>query len=143
MDTLSSGERSARMSRIRGKDSNPELAVRSLVHRLGYRFRKHRQDLPGHPDIVFPGRRKIIFVHGCFWHRHKCHLGRLPKSRLNFWVPKLKATEQRDHRNLTRLRETGWQVLTIWECEIADSGGRVRQDGLEAIARRIESFLDA
>src|SRR5687768_17294491 len=102
VDTLSKSARSERMSRIGAKDTKPEMAVRRLVHSLGYRYRLHRRSLPGNPDLVFPARRKAIFVHGCFWHRHpdsSCKLARLPKSRGDFWIPKLEANAERDLRN--------------------------------------------
>ena len=120
-DTLSKEERSERMSRVRGKDSKPEMVVRRLVHRMGYRYRLHRRDLPGTPDLVFPSRKKAIFVHGCFWHRHPdpaCKLARLPKSRLDFWEPKLEGNRRRDRDNQARLSELGWDVLVVWECQI-------------------------
>jgi DNA mismatch endonuclease (patch repair protein) len=116
-DTLSKLARSERMSRVRAKDTKPEVCVRRLVHSLGYRFRLHRRDLPGVPDLVFPSRSAVIFVHGCFWHRHK-GCGRLPKSRLAYWLPKLDANKARDERNQNVLRRSGWRVLVIWECEL-------------------------
>lgn len=137
MDTLTPEERSERMSRVRGKNMRPELIVRKLVFALGYRYRLHARDLPGCPDVVFRPRRKVIFVHGCFWHRHpdpKCALARLPKSRLDFWLPKLEGNRERDEKNNKALRREGWKVLTIWECQMKDTGR------LEA---RIRRFLDA
>lgn len=123
-DTLSQTERSERMSRIRGKDSNPEKELRCLVHAMGYRYRLHVRDLPGKPDMVFPGRRAVIFMHGCFWHRHEgCNLARLPKSRTTFWKEKLEANRQRDQRNQEQLTERGWRVLTVWECQLSDAIG--------------------
>lgn len=122
-DTLTPTARSERMSRVRGKDTGAELTVRRLVHGLGYRFRLHRRDLPGTPDLVFPGRRKVIFVHGCFWHRHPdpdCKLARMPKSRQEFWGPKLEGNRARDLRKEAALIEAGWSVLTVWECELRD-----------------------
>ena len=105
MDTLTPAERSARMALVRAKDTKPELLVRSLVHGMGYRYRLHRRDLPGTPDLVFPGRGKAIFIHGCFWHRHaRCVLARLPKSRGEFWLPKLTANAERDARSVRALR---------------------------------------
>jgi len=96
----------------------PEMIVRRLVHKLGYRYRLHRKELPGNPDLVFPLRHKIIFVHGCFWHQHiKCKDGHLPKSNLSYWKPKLKRNTQRDKRTLVELTKMGWDVLVIWECE--------------------------
>lgn len=112
-------DRSANMRAIRSKDMLPELAVRRLVHKLGYRFRLHRTDLPGKPDLVFGPRRKVIFVHGCFWHSHGCRAAHVPKSNLKYWLPKLKRNRSRDQDNLDRLSALGWDVLVIWECEIA------------------------
>jgi len=120
------------MSRIGGKDTAPELLVRRLLHALGFRFRLHRKDLPGTPDIVFPSRRKIIFVNGCFWHAHGCRMGRPPKSRPEFWIPKLRKNSLKDARNVRALRNMGWGVLYIWQCQISVP------DKLEA---RLISFL--
>jgi DNA mismatch endonuclease, patch repair protein len=123
VDTLTPAQRSKRMSRIRGKNTEAELTVRKLVHGMGFRYRLHRKDLPGTPDLVFSKRRKVIFVHGCFWHRHpspKCRLARLPKSRLDFWEPKLTENRERDVRNEQKLTAAGWQVLVVWECELRD-----------------------
>jgi DNA mismatch endonuclease, patch repair protein len=135
VDNLSPAERSEIMARVRSKDSKPELVVRRLVHALGYRYRLHVKGLPGRPDIVFRKRRKIIFIHGCFWHRHaSCALARLPKSRLEFWVPKLEANKQRDQQNKRALVKEGWKVLTIWECELKD---------IDGLTTKIKRFLDA
>ena len=120
------------MSRVRSKGTRLELKVRRLIHSMGYRYRLHRKDLPGRPDMVFPGRKKIIFVHGCFWHRHEA-CGRLPKSRLDFWIPKLEANRQRDIRNQQILREMGWGVLEVWECQVRD---------VAALEKRVREFLD-
>jgi DNA mismatch endonuclease (patch repair protein) len=110
-------QRSFNMSRIRGRDTKPELIVRSFVHQMGYRFRLHRKDLPGKPDLVLPGRRKIIFVHGCFWHMHRCRYGRVvPRTNTKFWQTKRKATVERDRRNRRDLRADDWEILTVWEC---------------------------
>ncbi len=110
MDTLSPAQRSERMSRVKSRDTKPELAVRRLVHSMGYRYRLHGK-LPGRPDLVFAARRKVIFVHGCFWHRHSgCPNCRLPKSRLAFWKPKLEANKKRDRKNQQSLRRLGWDV---------------------------------
>ena len=122
MDTLTKAQRSERMSRVRYKDTGPELAVRSLVHGLGYRYRLHGKKLPGRPDIVFRSRKAVIFVHGCYFHRHPdstCKLARLPKSRLDFWLPKLEGNRARDERNIHSLVGLGWRVLIVWECELA------------------------
>jgi DNA mismatch endonuclease (patch repair protein) len=120
VDTLAPEERSQRMRLIRGFDTNPERAVRSIIHKMGYRFRKHCALLPGKPDVVFPRRKKVIFVHGCFWHRHGCSMSRLPKSRLDFWRHKFEVNCARDLRNTQSLMNAGWKVLIIWECEIKD-----------------------
>jgi len=134
MDTLTPQARSERMSLVRGRDTKPELLVRRLTHGLGYRFRLHVARLPGRPDLVFPSRGKVIFIHGCFWHRHKgCALARMPKSRLEFWAPKLNANKVRDLRNRKRLSALGWRSLLIWECEIKDT---------KRLERRIKAFLD-
>jgi len=118
MDVLTKEQRSYCMSRIRKTDTKPELVVRSIVHRLGYRFRLYRKDLPGCPDIVLPRHRKVIFVHGCWWHRHNCKLGkRKPKTRIDYWIPKLQGNKERHKKNLRKLRKLGWKVLTIWECQ--------------------------
>lgn len=119
MDTLSPIERSARMSLIKGKNSRPEMKIRKLVYSLGYRYRLHVKTIPGSPDLVFRGKKKIIFVHGCFWHRHEsCHLARVPKTRPEFWIPKLEKNRQRDAAILQKLSADGWKVLVIWECQI-------------------------
>jgi DNA mismatch endonuclease (patch repair protein) len=107
------------MARIKSKDTKPELAVRSTLHRLGYRFRLHVKGLPGSPDLVFPGRKKIILVHGCFWHGHACSRGRsVPKSNVDFWVTKIQGNRRRDLRTIRKLRLAGWSVLIVWECKI-------------------------
>lgn len=112
------------MGRVRNKDTKPEMRVRRLVHSLGYRYLLHSDRLPGRPDMVFPGRKKVIFVHGCFWHRHEgCARCRLPKSRLDFWVPKLEKNKLRDSENQAKLRELGWDVLVVWECEVEEAAG--------------------
>jgi DNA mismatch endonuclease (patch repair protein) len=135
MDTLTAQERSTRMARVKGKDTTPELLARRLVHGLGYRFRLHGADLPGRPDMVFRRRRAVIFVHGCFWHRHPdptCRLARLPKSRLDFWEPKLSRNRARDLDVEQRLNESGWRVLILWECELRDRS---------MVASRVRDFL--
>jgi DNA mismatch endonuclease (patch repair protein) len=108
------------MALIRGKDTKPEMVVRRLIHELGYRFRLHRRDLPGHPDLVLPRHRAVIFVHGCFWHRHDCPKGRRePKTNRLYWNAKLRGNADRDAKCLSLLEAAGWRVLTIWECETA------------------------
>ncbi len=111
------------MSLVRGAHTRPEMLVRRLVHGLGYRYRLHVATLPGKPDLVFPSKKKVIFVHGCFWHRHKksCPLTRMPKSRLEFWSAKLGQNRERDRKHRRLLRAQGWAVLTLWECELKDS----------------------
>jgi DNA mismatch endonuclease (patch repair protein) len=117
-DNRTPESRSALMSRIASKHTAPELAVRKLLSAMGYRYRLHRRDLPGKPDIVFVGRKKAIFVHGCFWHGHGCRIGKLPKSRVEFWTGKMKMNRTRDRSNEHALRSAGWKVLTVWQCEI-------------------------
>jgi DNA mismatch endonuclease, patch repair protein len=133
MDTLSPAERSVRMSLVRSKDTKPEIVVRRLAHAQGYRFRLHVRDLPGCPDLVFPKYWTVIFVHGCFWHQHRCSLGnRMPKSRLRFWRPKLEGNANRDRRNVAKLRAMGWRVLIVWECQTKEA---------ERLALTIRRFL--
>jgi DNA mismatch endonuclease (patch repair protein) len=123
------------MRRIRGKDTKPEWIVRRLVYALGFRYRLHRKDLPGKPDLAFIGKRKVIFVHGCFWHQHQdpaCKIARLPKSRPDYWLPKLERNRSRDEQHLSALREGGWESLLIWECEVKDE---------DVLAKRIRRFL--
>jgi DNA mismatch endonuclease (patch repair protein) len=113
-----SASRSALMSRVRAKNSKPEMAVRRLVHKLGFRFRLHRRDLPGTPDLVFPGLAKVIFVHGCFWHRHpRCPRTTTPKTRAALWADKFAANVKRDERARQALKKAGWDTFVIWECE--------------------------
>jgi len=133
MDTLSKEKRSWNMSRIRGKDTKPEIAVRSLLHLMGYRFRLHRKDLPGKPDIVLPKYNTLIFVHGCFWHRHKgCKYAYMPKSRIEFWKDKFEGTIKRDKQHQKQLNKMGWKVHVIWECEIKN---------IETLKRKINSIF--
>lgn len=122
-DVFSKSKRSEVMSRIKGQNTKPELVVRSLLHRLGYRFRLHRTTLPGKPDIVLPRFKTVIFVHGCFWHRHKdCRFAYTPKSRTDFWLKKLESNVIRDIQVKSDLEILGWRVITIWECELRDMG---------------------
>ena len=121
MDTMTQAERSVRMSMIGQRNTAPELTVRRIVRELGYRYRLHRSDLPGRPDICLGPMKKAIFVHGCFWHRHDeehCPLTRWPKSRVEFWKPKLEGNRQRDMRNQSALTELGWRFFVVWECEL-------------------------
>lgn len=131
MDTLTTLERSERMSRVRGRDTKPEWAVRRLVWSLGYRYRLHSRDLPGCPDVVLNRLKKAIFIHGCFWHRHP-NCGRIPKSRVEFWKTKLTQNRARDLRNQRELKRLGWDYLVVWECETRDLG---------SVALRVAAFL--
>lgn len=133
IDRLSTEHRSQLMRRVRSKDTEPEFRVRRLVHGMGYRYRLHRRDLPGTPDLTFPGRRKVIFVHGCFWHQHDCPRGGRPASKEAFWNKKLDGNLRRDRRNIAALEQAGWTVLIIWECETKDP---------ERLAHRIRGFLE-
>ena len=120
-DVVDAATRSRMMSGIRGRDTKPELAVRRAAHALGARFRLHRRDLPGTPDLVFPSKRKAVLVHGCFWHQHPgCRLAARPKSRPDYWLPKLARNVERDTETLRGLEEAGWEPLVIWECETKD-----------------------
>ena len=134
VDTRTAKQRSRIMSRIRGKDTRPEMRVRRIVYGLGYRYRLHRKDLPGQPDLALAGRRKVIFVHGCFWHQHEgCRRGQLPKSNLKYWGPKLEENKRRDLANQLRLKDMGWEALVVWECETKN---------IFSLQARIEDFLE-
>lgn len=121
------------MQAVKSKDTKPEMVVRRLLHSMGYRYRLHRKGLPGKPDIVFPGRKKAIFVHGCFWHWHGCKKGQLPKSRLAYWKPKLTKNVERDKAKTEQLESLGWRVLVVWQCETAD---------VDALASTLRRFMD-
>ena len=122
------------MSRVKSKDTKPELTVRRLVFGMGYRYRLHDKRLPGRPDLVFAGRRKIVFVNCCFWHGHQgCRYARLPKSRVDFWRTKIKNNRARDRRNVAMLKAAGWTVLTVWQCELK---------AIEALANKLYDFLE-
>lgn len=134
MDVLTKKQRSYCMSKIRSKDTKPEITVRKIIYNLGYRYRIHKKNLTGCPDIVLSKHRKIIFVNGCWWHRHNCKLGRRsPKSNLSYWLPKLCANKERHIRNVKKLRNQGWKVLNVWECKIKD---------IERLKKKISEFLD-
>src|SRR5580658_2604745 len=120
-DTRTPEQRRRIMQSVKTRDTGPELTVRSILRSLGYRYRLNAKNLPGRPDIVLPGRMKAIFVHGCFWHGHGCRKGRAPKSRLEYWKPKLKANRKRDAAQLRALEALGWSVVTVWQCETNDS----------------------
>ncbi|RDV02414.1 very short patch repair endonuclease [Undibacter mobilis] len=132
MDTRSKAQRSFIMKSVRSRNTGPELVVRRTLHALGYRYGLHRKDLPGRPDIVMPKHKAVVFVHGCFWHGHGCPKGRLPKSRLDFWVPKIDRNRQRDRESVRLLRKSGWRVLTIWQCQTKD---------VESLSRKLAKFL--
>lgn len=128
--------RSRVMKAVTSADTRLELMVRRSIHRMGYRYRLYRKDLPGTPDLVFPSRRKVIFIHGCFWHQHSCRQGnRLPKSRRDYWIPKLRRNTERDAENKKMLQEMGWDVMVIWECE-------TRKASRDTLCEKITSFLD-
>ncbi|MDD2878812.1 MAG: very short patch repair endonuclease [Rhodoferax sp.] len=134
MDTLTPAQRSACMSRVRSKDTKPEMIVRRLLHGRGFRYRLHDKRLPGKPDLTFAGRRKVIFVHGCFWHMHEgCSHAGIPKSRLDFWKSKLEHNRSRDQMNVALLEKMGWRVLVVWECELRD---------MNAVTTKLENFLN-
>ena len=127
MDNLKPEIRSKIMSSIQGRNTRPELLIRSTLHRLGFRFRIHRKDLPGNPDIVFPARRKAVFVDGCFWHGHECRYGHLPTSNVRYWKKKIHNNRLRDERVRNLLRLGGWRVLAIWECEIQNRASLIKK----------------
>lgn len=131
--TLSPAERRVRMALIRSKDTQLELRVRSALHKRGYRYRKHDKHLPGRPDLVFASRRKVIFLNGCFWHGLKCRLFRMPKSRPEYWSPKIAGNRERDRKNKRKLIRLGWKCLTLWECELSK---------FDDLIARAEKFLE-
>lgn len=134
-DTLSAPERSERMRRVKSTNTEPERALRKMVWNLGYRYRKNLKSLPGKPDLAFPGRKRVIFMHGCFWHRHDCRAGRrMPKSRERFWTAKFASNIVRDTDVSERLAEMGWSALVIWECELRN---------MDMVSRRVTGFLNA
>ena len=132
-DVLTPEQRRFNMSRIKNRDTKPEMRVRAITHGMGYRYRLHRKDLPGSPDLVFPSRRKVIFVNGCFFHMHNCRYGQVvPKTNPDFWAKKRRSNVERDERNIAELTALGWQVCTIWECETKSP---------EALPQKIAKFL--
>lgn len=133
VDRMTAAQRSANMAKIRGSNTKPEMLVRRMLHREGYRYLLHDKRLPGKPDLVFPGRSKVVFVHGCFWHKHSCTVGqREPKTNAGFWAAKRQGNLERDSEQTKRLKELGWQVYVVWECELRES---------EALLVRLKSFL--
>lgn len=137
MDIINPERRSALMSRIKGKDTKIELEVRRGLHALGFRYRLGGAALPGRPDIVLPKYRTVVFVHGCFWHGHDCHLFRLPKTRTEFWKAKIDANRARDQRTITQLEELCWHVETLWECQLRGIPPQTRAQTITALAKRI------
>lgn len=132
-DHVDPKRRSAIMSCVKTKHTGPELVVRRLLHRLGYRYSLRRTDLPGKPDLAFPARHKAIFVHGCFWHGHGCRWGQLPKSKLDYWAPKIAANRARDRKKRAELQRAGWRALSVWQCELRR---------IESTQAKLRSFLD-
>lgn len=134
MDKVTPEKRSEIMARIRGKDTKPEWTIRKLLFSMGYRYRLHVKALPGKPDLVFPRRRKVVFVHGCFWHAHsRCGRARMPVTRADFWEAKLRRNQERDAAQRRELRRLGWDVFVVWECEMTSVGN---------LSRRLQRFLD-
>lgn len=124
------------MSRIRGRDTKPELLVRSMLHRRGYRYRLHSQDLPGRPDLVLPRYKTVVFAHGCFWHRHsQCKFAYSPKSRLEFWEEKFQQNVERDRKNVEKLKQLDWKVAIVWECGLRD------QEHIAALMTKLDRFI--
>jgi DNA mismatch endonuclease, patch repair protein len=135
MEKITKEQRSANMRAVKNRDTAPEKIVRSLIHRMGYRFRLRRSNLPGKPDLVFPGRQAVIFVHGCFWHSHACKRGTLkPKTNEEFWAEKLARNAARDKEQIVRLKEQGWRSLVVWECGVKDE---------RRLAVRLRRFLES
>ncbi len=135
MDCYSQDKRSAVMRRVRSSNTTPELRIRCLLHSHGYRYRLHAKDLPGSPDLVFPARRKIIFIHGCFWHGHACRRGdRTPKTNRTYWLAKIEQNQRRDQRVQRHLRRLGWSVAVVWECQTRD---------IDRLLARLVRFLEA
>jgi len=136
VDVLTKKQRQYCMSRIQGKNTKPEMVVRKLVFALGYRYRLHDKILSGKPDLVFAGKKKVIFVHGCFWHRHNCKYGRAtPQTRKAFWKEKLDKNKERDKINIRKLKQMGWKVLVIWECETR------KKDMIEKLVNKLDTYL--
>jgi DNA mismatch endonuclease (patch repair protein) len=134
MDTISAEKRSRNMSRIKGRDTQPEKTVRSLLHSMGFRFRLHVKELPGKPDIVLPRHKSVVFVHGCFWHGHEgCKRASIPTTRTEFWKAKINGTRQRDERTLAALEKLGYRCLVVWQCQLRDKA---------VLRRRLAAFLN-
>ncbi len=134
MTTQTSVDRARVMRAVKSRDTKPEMIIRRLLHELGYRYRLHLPNLPGKPDLAFPGRRKIVFMHGCFWHGHDCARGaRVPKDNRDYWTAKIGRNRARDAKDRDRLRDMGWAIFTVWECEIKDP----------RLESRLQAFLEA
>jgi DNA mismatch endonuclease (patch repair protein) len=133
-DRVSPDRRSAIMAKVGTRDTGPELAVRQMLHALGYRYRLHQRSLPGSPDLAFPARTKAIFINGCFWHGHGCRWGQLPKSRLDYWGPKIAQNRRRDETKRSQLRKLGWRSLVVWQCELRTPG---------SVLKKVLKFLEA
>jgi DNA mismatch endonuclease (patch repair protein) len=131
-DRVSEETRSYIMSSVSSKDTGPELVVRKLLHGLGYRYRLHKRGIPGSPDVVFQKRKKVVFVNGCFWHGHECRYGKLPKSKSDYWEPKIAKNRERDERNIHQLKQLGWDALVIWQCQLKD---------IDTVRKRLIKFL--
>lgn len=140
MDTRTPEQRRRIMQSVRSRNTGPEIALRKALFAAGYRFRIHRKDLPGTPDIVFPARKRAIFVHGCFWHGHDCRKGKLPKSRTDYWADKIEANRARDIRNLAALQKLDWDASIVWQCEIAEICQSL--DRISAIVEGRENSID-
>lgn len=142
-DIVNPETRSRMMANIKGKNTKPEMAVRSALHQMGYRFRVHRKDLPGRPDIVLPKHRTVVFINGCFWHGHFCSLFRWPKTRQDFWREKILANKQRDQRNIKLLIDEGWRVCIVWECSIRKRSSEDFQEVIKGVTEWIEGQLSS
>jgi len=133
-DHVSSTKRSEIMAAVKSQDTGPELALRRLLHRLGYRYRLHGESLPGKPDLVFPSKQKVLFVHGCFWHRHeRCRYSTTPKSRISFWTEKFERNMERDRSNIRDLKVLGWRSLVVWQCQL-----KVPERAIKRVVRFLE-----
>lgn len=134
-DIFNKEKRSLIMSKITGKDTKPEIIIRKALFAEGYRYRLYKKDLPGKPDIVFPGRNKVIFINGCFWHGHNCKRAALPETNKSFWEKKINGNKERDKRNLAKLKDMGWETLIVWQCEI-------KKNRLETLINKIKTFIE-
>ncbi len=141
-DVLTAAQRHLNMSRIRGRDTKPEMLVRSGLHSMGLRYRLHDRKLPGHPDLVFPRYSAVVFVHGCFWHAHGCALSKLPATRQDFWKKKLEGNATRDYNSIKELQASGWRVLVVWECALRGTVRLTRPDVIAQSAQFVRSSVD-